>query len=223
MYHKYHFVACSCIAATTKLAKKFVVGCVIRPRGEFTQPRTNFFDQLCRVWTIASRLSLLVVLTLIWMFHPDIKDINHKQDFRNGTFVTLKPKYFSKPLQSESNWTNQIACFDQPMKSDLSDCLLWSANEVWPIRLFVLILLWTFQVTHLVLHEPYLSIWFHPSSPAVQSILSNSHLPKQSWADSGIAKIKLNPIGKTQDREVMVHHVHSIPLIVSSVIVSNLI
>ena len=58
--------------------------------------------------------------------HPDIKDINHKQDFRNGTFVTLKRKYFSKPLQSESNWTNQIACFDQPMKSGQSDCLFCS-------------------------------------------------------------------------------------------------
>ena len=43
---------------------------------------------------------------------PDIKDINHKQDFRNGTFVTLKRKYLSKPLQSERNWTNQIACSD---------------------------------------------------------------------------------------------------------------
>ena len=31
-------------------------------------------------------------------FSPDIKDINRKQDFRNGTFVTLERKYFSKPL-----------------------------------------------------------------------------------------------------------------------------
>ena len=54
---------------------------------------------------------------------PDIKDINHRQDFRNGTFVTLIRKYFSKPLHSECNWTNQFACFDQPMKSDQSDCL----------------------------------------------------------------------------------------------------
>ena len=32
---------------------------------------------------------------------------NYRGDFRNGTFVTLKQKYFSKPLQSESNRTNQ--------------------------------------------------------------------------------------------------------------------
>ena len=44
------------------------------------------------------------------MLQPDIKDINHKQDFRNSTFVTLNLNYFSKPLQSESNWTNQIVC-----------------------------------------------------------------------------------------------------------------
>ena len=37
---------------------------------------------------------------------PDIKDTNHKQDFSNGTFVTLKQKYLSKPIQSESSWTN---------------------------------------------------------------------------------------------------------------------
>ena len=28
-------------------------------------------------------------------FYTDIKDIAHKEDFRNGTFVTLKQKYFS--------------------------------------------------------------------------------------------------------------------------------
>ena len=38
-------------------------------------------------------------------------------------FVTLKRIYFSKPLHSESNSTNQIASFDQPMKSDQSDCM----------------------------------------------------------------------------------------------------
>ena len=63
------------------------------------------------------------------MHRSDIKDINHKQDFRNGTFVTHKRKYLSKPLQSESNWTNQIACFDQPMESDQSDCLFCSHFE----------------------------------------------------------------------------------------------
>ena len=44
---------------------------------------------------------------------------------------------------------------------DQSDCLLWSAYEVWPIRLFVLLSLWTFRVTQaLLLHDSYLSIWF---------------------------------------------------------------
>ena len=61
--------------------------------------------------------------------YPHIKDMNHKEDFRNGNFVSLKQKYFSKPLQSESKWTNQIACFDQPMKPDQSDCLLCSHFE----------------------------------------------------------------------------------------------
>ena len=46
------------------------------------------------------------------MYRSDIKDINHKQDFRSGTFVTVKRKYFSKHLHSECNLTNQIACFD---------------------------------------------------------------------------------------------------------------
>ena len=58
--------------------------------------------------------------------YPHIKDMNHKEDFRNATFVNLEQKCFSKPLQSESNWTNQIACFDQPMKFDQSDCLFCS-------------------------------------------------------------------------------------------------
>ena len=87
--------------------------------------------------------------------HPDIKDINHKQDFRNGTFVTFKRKYFSKPLQSE--------------------------RAVGPIRLLALLSLWSqivcFALTlnisvtqSLLLHDSYLSIWSR-SSPASQQPL----------------------------------------------------
>ena len=44
------------------------------------------------------------------------KDTTCQQDFRNITFVTLKWKYFSKPLHLQNNRTNQIVCFEQPMK-----------------------------------------------------------------------------------------------------------
>ena len=46
-----------------------------------------------------------------------------------GTFVTLKWKYFSKPLHMLNNFTNQIASFDQPMKLDQSDCLFGLGSE----------------------------------------------------------------------------------------------
>ena len=49
---------------------------------------------------------------------PDIKEIAYQEDFRKGTFVTIKQKYFSQPLHIESNRTNHIVCFDQPMKSE---------------------------------------------------------------------------------------------------------
>ena len=58
-----------------------------------------------------------------------IQKIQPKEDFRIRTFVTLKWKYFSKPLHVLNNRTNQIASFDQPMKSDQSDCLFWSGSE----------------------------------------------------------------------------------------------
>ena len=46
------------------------------------------------------------------------------------------------------------------MQSDPSDCLLWWAFEVWPIRLFVLHTLWKFRVTQALLgHASYLFIW----------------------------------------------------------------
>ena len=47
----------------------------------------------------------------------------YKGDFRNGTFVPLKWKDFFKPLDIQIKQTNQIASFDQPMKSNQSDCL----------------------------------------------------------------------------------------------------
>ena len=34
---------------------------------------------------------------------PDIKEIAYQEDFRKGTFVTIKQKYFSQPLHIESN------------------------------------------------------------------------------------------------------------------------
>ena len=51
----------------------------------------------------------------------DTKDTARKEDFRNGSFVTLKWRDFSKPLPMLINRTNQIVSFDQPIKSDQSD------------------------------------------------------------------------------------------------------
>ena len=49
--------------------------------------------------------------------------VRHKDTARrNETFVTIKWKYFSKPQHSVINRTNQIICFNQPMKSDQSYC-----------------------------------------------------------------------------------------------------
>ena len=50
---------------------------------------------------------------------PDTKDSTCKQDFRNGTFVTLICKYFSKPLHMLNNRIDKIVCFDQT-------CLLYN-------------------------------------------------------------------------------------------------
>ena len=48
-------------------------------------------------------------------------------------------------------------------------------------------------------------IWmYHPSCPAALPILPFSHQPKQGQADSGIAKIKVNP---TQVRDLLCHPV----------------
>ena len=47
------------------------------------------------------------------------KDTRHSQHFRNGSFVALKQKLsqFLPTLEhSVCNWTNQIACFDEPLK-----------------------------------------------------------------------------------------------------------
>ena len=57
---------------------------------------------------------------------PHSKHSNFKRDFRNGTFVTLKWKYFTNLFKCGTIWTNQIASFDQPMKSDQSDCFFCS-------------------------------------------------------------------------------------------------
>ena len=58
--------------------------------------------------------------------HKNRKDAAHKGNLMNRTFVTLKWKYFPKPLHMLINWTNQIASFYQPMRSDKSDCLFLS-------------------------------------------------------------------------------------------------
>ena len=60
------------------------------------------------------------------------KDTRHSQHFRNGSFVALKQKLsqFLPTLEhSVCNWTNQIACFDEPLKSDQSDCLFCTHFE----------------------------------------------------------------------------------------------
>ena len=68
---------------------------------------------------------------------PDTKDTTCKQDFRNGTLVTLKRKYVSKPLHMLNNWTHQIVCFDQPMKSDQSDFFFSYFTQVDGIELLL--------------------------------------------------------------------------------------
>ena len=69
---------------------------------------------------------------------------------------------------------------------DLSDCLLCSAYEVWPIRLFVLLSLWTFWVTQaLLLHDSYLSIWRRLPFP--RSTHRSEQLDLAHWL-SGIVK-----------------------------------
>ena len=60
------------------------------------------------------------------------KDTRHSQHFRNGSFVALKQKLsqFLPTLEhSVCNWTNQTACFDEPLKSDQSDCLFCTHFE----------------------------------------------------------------------------------------------
>ena len=54
-----------------------------------------------------------------------------KQDFKNGTFVPLKWKYFSKPLYMLYNQTptNQIVCFD-PSLNILGDTSLITIQAV---------------------------------------------------------------------------------------------
>ena len=77
------------------------------------------------------------------------KDTRHGQHFRNGSVVALKQKFIS----ISPNLGAQCVQLDQ------SDCLLWWAFEVWPIRLFVLHTLWKFWVTQALLgHASYLFI-----------------------------------------------------------------
>ena len=78
------------------------------------------------------------------------KDTRHGQHFRNGSVVALKLKFIS----ISPNHGAQCVQLDQ------SDCLLWWAFEVWPIRLFALHTLWKFRVTQALLgHASYLFIW----------------------------------------------------------------
>ena len=50
------------------------------------------------------------------MGRNQIQDTIHRGHFRKGTFVTLKGKYYPKPLHILIKQTNQITSFDQPMK-----------------------------------------------------------------------------------------------------------
>ena len=78
---------------------------------------------------------------------PDTKDTTCKQDFRNGTFVTLNTEILLKTFSHTEHW-------------DQSDCLLSSAYEVRPIRLFVLIILLPFRATQAcLLYKQYLCVW----------------------------------------------------------------
>ena len=57
------------------------------------------------------------------------KGYRSQRGFQERTFCHQKRKYFSQPLHIESNRTNPIVCFDQPMKSGQSDCLFCSHFE----------------------------------------------------------------------------------------------
>ena len=83
---------------------------------------------------------LVACLGQIWKI-----SVTHR--ISGGNFCHPQTEIF---LKTSSQW----------VQLDQSDCLLWSAYEVWPIRLFVLHTLWTFRVTQaLMLHNSYLSIW----------------------------------------------------------------
>ena len=61
-----------------------------------------------------------------WTRH---KDTAHKEDFRYGTFVSLKWKYFSKTF-SHAEQSDQSDCFFcLHMKSEQTYCLFWSYFE----------------------------------------------------------------------------------------------
>ena len=79
----------------------------------------------CRPWNQSSHMTHCVNKQIQRPIPdaPRHTDTACKGDFRNGTFVTLNWKYFLKTLHRLINWTSQIVCFDQSMKSDLSDCL----------------------------------------------------------------------------------------------------
>ena len=51
-----------------------------------------------------------------------------KRDFRNGTIVTLKWKYFTNLFKCGTICTNQIASFDKPMTNHIV-----SSAQVWNI------------------------------------------------------------------------------------------
>ena len=87
------------------------------------------------------------------------------------SFFAIATRY--KRYQSQTGFQEWNFCHPQTEISlktspkweqlDQWDCLLWSAYEVWLIRLFVLLILWTFRVTQaLFLHDSYLSIWLPP-------------------------------------------------------------
>ena len=92
--------------------------------------------------------------------------------------AAVQPRY--KRYQSQTGFKERNFCHPQTeifLKTspkweqlDQSDCLLWSAYEVWPIRSSVLLSLCSFRVTQaLLLHDSYLSIWARPRTTVSRS------------------------------------------------------
>ena len=89
--------------------------------------------------------------------------------FQEWNFCQPQTEIF---LKTSSQW----------VQLDQSDCLLWSAYEVWPIRLFVLHTLWTFRVTSLV------ASWFVSFYLVIPVTSSYQNSRRLLWPETGVER-----------------------------------